>query len=223
MKKYLPTIIMSFFAVMLVGFSVVRAYEMLQNVTVQGDGYFNYAGESEESLGSGTIVNSRTENRIVYSGEAFDVLGSRVGTTTTGRYFGASAASSTYPILLDPTSDVGTLTIGILNASSTPSGLLTITLLASNDIHCDTATTTTIFADTVKTSDINWFDAGSYIRNSATVTSLTTATSTIQYAPKGKAQNRMIHLEGLNSRCLAVEITGSSTEAWIQFKQRPNN
>ena len=201
----------------------MKAYEAMQTINVAGDAYITYEKSEAPSdmLGSGTIVNPRSEGRDVYSGEPFSILGSRTGTTTTGVYFGAPAASSTYPILLDPISREGVFTIGILNASSTPSGLLTMTILSSNDNNCDTATTTTSFANTVLTTDINWFDAGTYIRNSATITSLSSATSTISFAPTAAQQNRQIFLEGLNSRCIALEITGSSTEAWIQFKQTP--
>ena len=162
----------------------------------------------EESLGA-----------VVSSGEAFDIAGTKTGTTTVGRYWGTpSVGSTTYPILLNPLADSGVFTISPTEASSTQA-LLTFSLFASNDTGCDTATTSSDVGNPIQKKDINWSDAGDYVLTSTQDNPFAVATTTITFPVTYQRQNRQIYLEKLNSRCLMLEANGSSVAAWIQFKQ----
>ncbi len=180
------------------------------------------ADELKQMLGGETqlsgVVNPITQGRSNMTGEAFDLVGTRVGTTTTGRYWGTpSTGTSTFPVLLNPLADQGVFTIKPTNASSS-AALLTFGLWSSNDPYCDTATTSSQTLNQPLVGEINWFDAGDLVLG-ATQDNPFTATSTITFPISNTNINRQIIVENLNSRCLALDVNGSSVAAWIQFKQ----
>lgn len=142
---------------------------------------------------------------------AIDVLGTRVGTTTTGGgFYGTPSANGTTTSILriGGQSDVANLTFKITGASSTPNGLLTWAIFGSNDASCQTATTTTSLADTVVRKDINWFTTGNAGQITATAAVATGTVSTIS---------------NLTWDCLKVETNGSSSEAWVQIRVKDNS
>jgi hypothetical protein len=150
---------------------------------------------------------------------ATDVVGTKTGTTTTvvGFYGNYTATSSYITKIGGAVKDV-VYTFQTKNAST--SAALTVSILASNDDYCDTSTTTTIY-DVVMVNQINWFDAASFIRNSAALTSLPSATTTISWQINGKVkEGRTLMLDNVLAQCLKLDVNGSSTEAWIQVRTR---
>lgn len=175
--------------------------------------------ELKELLG-GAPQNSQEELGVaVLSGDPFDVVGTKVGTTTTGVYFYAlDYGTTTYPIMIDPLASEGIFTIKPMDFSSSTAALY-LSLIASNDTSCDTATTSTSYANTITTKQINWFDAGNYLLGATQASALTQGTTTVAYNLTDKRTNEMIFLQNLNSRCLGLQVSGTSTAVWIQFKQ----
>lgn len=152
------------------------------------------------------------------SGTPLNVVGSRVGTTTTTVVFpssGSSVSTTTYKTFIGKEIDKAIYQIRVVNASTSAEALFSV--LGSYDAQCDTATTTTTMTDIVLASEINWFDVGDHIRNAATMTSLTTATTTIAYSDITGGANREIMLDDLNHRCLALQVHASTTEMVVQL------
>ena len=200
---------------------------LLVLIAVFGIGAFVFAQTNIGSVGVYNEAPSQEQSpeedlgAAILTGEPLNVAGSRTGTSTpVGVLFANSTATTTYPIMLDPLAENGIFTIFPTSASTTPDGTLKFSLLASNDSQCDTATTTTTMNDTVIVSDILWFDAGDLIRGATQDNPFETGTTTISWTGVKRGTNKQFIVEGLNSRCLALQVNGSSTEAWIQFKQK---
>ncbi|MCH7534678.1 MAG: hypothetical protein IH948_02850 [Bacteroidetes bacterium] len=178
-----------------------------------------FTGEEagEETLGI-AVTQPQPEGRAVLSNEAFDLVGTRTGTTVVPFVWGGNfVASTVFPILLDSRAEVATFTINADTASSAAGAYFSV--FASNDRNCDTATTSSPILNQALASEINWFDASSHILNLAGSSSITNETTTIPWEPLTQGINKQISLWNLNSRCLALEVNASSTALWIQFKQ----
>jgi len=184
MKKLLNILLIGIFAFIVLGFSL-------------------YFGIAQNTFAGANLA-----------GEAFDVIGSRSGTTTSPASFNnLTIASTTYPTLIGANTDSATYTFQATTASATP--IVYLSFLGSNDISCDTATTTTIF-NVVTTSQVQWFDAGRHLVNLAGSLTQTTGTTTFAWIPIA-GQGIDITLNNLNSRCLAVETHASGTAMWAQL------
>lgn len=162
-------------------------------------------------LGIYMLFNTSQKVIAGLASTAQDILGTRSGTTTTGAFFSKSPANNgttTSIIRNGGHTDIAVLSFKITAASSTPNGLLTWATFGSNDLSCQTATTTTTLANTVVMKDINWFATGNEGQITATGA---TATGTIA------------NLSNLNWECLKVETNGSSTAAWGQIRVKNNS
>jgi hypothetical protein len=153
---------------------------------------------------------------------AKDIVGTKTGTSTVGVAFSTNAlsagqsATTTYPLKVEGASEAS-FTIKALNASSTSN--LQISILASNDDYCTTATSSTIY-DVVTTGQINWFDAGTYLLDGAAEQSLSNGTTTKVWTNPNAGTGETLKLVNLNVQCLALQVSGSSTVVWIQAKTR---
>src|SRR3990167_10834547 len=152
---------------------------------------------------------------------AQDLIGTRTGTSTAGvSFYGAmTVPSTTYRAFITGPVDNAVISLKTTEASST-SASIRMSLLASNDTGCNTASTTSNTLNVVLQKDINWYDASSYIANLAGGTSLSAGTSTITWAPTGPNQGRQIVLNNLVSQCLALEVSASSTSLYGQIKTK---
>ena len=168
----------------------------------------------EPPKGLGNVSNS--------FGTAIDVVGTNVGTTTTGVNFYARSASTTYPFPLRDNESNVVITLKSL-ATSTPSGgFAGFSILASNDNDCATASTTySAVQNNTVVSDIQWSDAASYVKNAASLTSLSTATTTFGFPNASSVRlERTLVLTDVNARCLALEVAASSTALQVSAMAR---
>jgi hypothetical protein len=174
-------------------------------------------------LGSNYISKSFGANPVANDGGfTVNLIGSQVGTTTTAvAFYGTTGvtATSTYPIRIRPGTDKLTLKLLATEASST-GATINLSLLSSDDFDCNTATTSTIY-DVATMNQIKWYDAASHIRELAGSTSINTGTTTISFTPLA-GTGKEINLVDLNSECLALQISGSSTAVMVQFKTKIN-
>lgn len=158
-----------------------------------------------------------------------DIVGTKIGTSTVGVDFSVASstgqsATSTYPYLIGNNEDSLIYSLYIKAASSTAN--LKFSFLGSNDSYCDTTATASSSASYstyggVFIQDINWFDLGDHLKNKVHSTSLSGATSTIVWDTSSLlGSGREIILEDLNSRCAALQVSGSSTVLWAQLKTK---
>ena len=152
---------------------------------------------------------------------ASDVIGTKTGTTTAGVNFAVNAAvagrsaTSTYLIKTGWQVNEAMFTFGIKNASSTSN--LHISLAVSNDDYCATATSTTPGMDWPARQEINWFDAAPFLDGHATQ-DFAVGTSTMVYTNPPAGTGKTLLLTNLNSECLQLQASGSSTVVWAQVK-----
>ena len=153
------------------------------------------------------------------SGTVIDLVGSRIGTTTTPVYNNVSTGTTTYPIVIGREYDTVDFNIKVTDASSTLLRM-DLSVLGSNDASCSTASTTTTMADTVVTSDINWFDLGTHNLNLAGSNTISSGTTTIAWTPLGKGDGKQLSLTGLNTTCVALQVHASGTALYIQANKK---
>ncbi len=152
---------------------------------------------------------------------AVDLIGTKTGTSTEGVGFritsaGGQSASTTYPYFVGADVDTVVFTNKIKKASS--SANLQFTFLGSNDVGCNTASTTTGLLNPILTTDINWFDIGDHLKGKVHSTSLAVGTSSIPWdTSSGINKGRSIILTDLAYRCVALEVSGSSTVLHTQI------
>ena len=147
---------------------------------------------------------------------SIDVVGTRVGTSTTPVAFTNNSATSTYISYLG--NEVDNLTYTIRNTATAAGGGANayFTLLGSNDAYCNTATTSPDYGNPVLMKDINWFDLGDQLKGKVHSTSLGSGTSTIAWTSPLVGTGREIILEDLNTKCIALQVNASGTSLWIQ-------
>ena len=153
---------------------------------------------------------------------ASDIIGTKVGTTTTMvGFYTNMTASSTYISKIGGQADMATYTFEA-SASSTPSGQVAVSFWGSNDDGCETASSTTSFDDIVLTGDVSWFMLNSYqLGTSAThLATLPTGTTTLNWFPLGNVplNKQNIILKDLNYECLRMDLSASSTKLRAQLK-----
>lgn len=150
---------------------------------------------------------------------ATDLIGTKVGTTTTGvGFYTKNTATTTYPFFIGGAADNVVITIQPTAASS--SANIHFEVLASNDTSCNTATTSADYLNPVLMSQINWFDAGPFIENSTAVSGLDNSTTSIYWANPISKVGQTLLLTNVNANCLALRISASSTIIWAQYKYR---
>lgn len=166
----------------------------------------NYIGNA---LGANPVANT--------SGVPVNLIGTQVGTTTTPvAFYGSNTvASTTYPFRIGQDTDKVAITLLFPEASSTGS-TVNLSILSSNDPYCDTATTSTIYNVTT-VNQIKWYDASRNILNLAgATTGFSGATTTLILNPIA-GSGKQIVLTDLNTQCLALEVSASSTKLMSQF------
>lgn len=152
------------------------------------------------------------------SGEPVALIGSRTGTTTTGVNFYVRAASTTYPFRLGPDKTNVTFFISALaTTTDLQGGQASISVLASNDDQCDTASTSAGILLTTVTGDITWFDASSNVKDSVGQTSLASSTVVFNFPGLNMAKRRELVLKDLNAKCMALEVSASSSVLYTEF------
>jgi len=168
---------------------------------------YNQMQESEdEPLGYG-----------IPHGTPVDVIGTKSGTSTTGVHFTAHNASTTYPTHIGTDASMATYTFKATDASSTGSSIA-FYVLGSMDEGCDSATTSADVGNPVLMDDINWFDATPNIVNiDGSATTMTAGTSTVAWSPTYAGAGDVLNLNNLNYRCLALRLSGTSTDLWVQL------
>ena len=160
--------------------------------------------------------NRPKEIQAGFSEPARDIIGTKVGTSTTGvAFYTDSWASSTKAILIGGNVDSALFSIKTTAASSTPSGRVSWHIYGSNDLGCDTATSSTIY-NVITTSQINWYDLAfsSLFNGTSTITNMS-------YYPIGNyATGTSVMLVNLNWQCLKFDVSGSSTVVSVQMKTK---
>ena len=165
------------------------------------------------------VVNYQKAYGNSISNAAIDLVGSRVGTTTTGVSFAPFSASTTYRTLLNGDIDTAIITLKATNASTT-NGVLNMHILGSNDSTCTaTSTLAGVQINQVVQQDINWFDLAPHIKDLAGSTAITNATTTIQWLTS-RGLGKEIVLTDLNLTCIALEIRGASTTLHSQIRTK---
>lgn len=165
---------------------------------------------------------SATETQGAEIDYASDVIGTRVGTTTTGQLFhGDHSVASTTAIVRAGGAEKALFTLKATAASSTPTGSVNLSFLGSNDWDCATSTSAegTDGANDVSIHDINWYDIGDHIAELAGSQSIT-GTSTLVWSAVNAGQATDITLVNLNYQCIKVEVSASSTSLLIQSRLR---
>ena len=159
-----------------------------------------------------------TSSFINYGG---DLVGTKVGTTTTGVNFrvtasGGQSATSSY-ITKIGSANKAVITNQIMKASSTAN--LHFSLLGSNDFGCATSSASTDnTVDMPLPSEIAWFDIGDHLLNKVHSTSLPVGTSTLQWVNPKAGTGQPIILDSLSYECLNFQVSGSSTVLRSQIR-----
>lgn len=156
-----------------------------------------------------------------------DVVGTRVATTTTAvGFYGANAASTTYPTFIGFDVDEVIYDIYFANASTSSGSQGSnayFSILTSQDNECDTATTSYDYGNPYLKQEIQWSDASDHLKNKVHSTSLSNATSTIGITNPQARTSKKIILEDLISNCVALEVSASSTELQVQLTPKQHN
>lgn len=137
-----------------------------------------------------------------------DVIGTKSGTTITGVDFrvtgaGGQSATTSYITKISHNWDTAIYTFKVTEASTTAN--MQFEFLGSNDVNCDSEAV------------VNWTDASKHIRDIAYASSLAVGTTTVSWINPTVGTVRSVILTDLAYKCLAVEASGSSTQAWAQI------
>lgn len=161
--------------------------------------------------------------RATTSGRVVNLIGTRTGTSTTGVGFGITgsggySATSTYALYIGPQTDTVTLYFDVVNASTTPDGQVAFSLLAANDLNCETTITTS--PDNRPTAEqIKWYDATDRLagvtQSAANNYLYGAGTTTIKFTAVA-GLNKSYTFTNLNSNCIGLAVSGSSTEIQVQ-------
>ena len=171
--------------------------------------------------------NSKEQILGGQSGPQRDIIGTRVGTSTTpGNYFSAGGVQSpttTARKLLLQNTDSALFTLKFIAASTTAQGGSKFVwhILGSNDNDCDVIATSTTDDnyDAAKplVDDINWFDIGQAVDPTGWDNTMITDSSAI---PTTYATGTSFIIKDVNWNCFRVDSTGSSTRVWMQIKEK---
>lgn len=183
-----------------------------------------YGHDSEEIMGA--IATSTAFGKVASTtGEAYDVIGTRVGTTTTGvaHYLATTVGSTTYPWRIGNKVDTVTYYFRTTTASST-GAYVSFAVLASNDLNCETASTTNVNAseNVVTTDQVNWYDIGMLLKDYAGSLTIPAATTTFIWNPTGSNQTETATFMNLNAKCIALSLNASSSIIHVQMVTKSN-
>jgi len=153
---------------------------------------------------------------------AVDLVGSRSGTTTTGVAFANNSATNTYRSIVGEEADSLTYTIKatVVGAAALGTANAQFSFIASNDPACGTTTSTTLEQWATTTGQINWFDVSPNLLGVTNTLSLPAGTGTIIWNPSSAGHGRQITLTELSAKCVALQISGSSTSLWVQTRTK---
>lgn len=147
---------------------------------------------------------------------AVNLIGTRVGTSTTGVAYTSTSTVNTYRKMIS--SDVDEATIDLITTAAS-AATVNFSLFASNDNGCDTATTT---GDAERIADINWFDAGYLAKGLDYSTTIAAATTTFTWSPTAAGQGKRIVFENIAARCLRLDLAATSTTLYASLKTKKN-
>lgn len=162
------------------------------------------------------IFGVNPEKTTSYVEYAYNVLGTKTGTSTAPYNFYTAATTSSV-VKINPEWDLVTFTVFSSRASSTGS-YINMQLLGSNDYLCDTATTTSVGQNNVRTTDINWVNIGYNVNELAGTLTPGTATSTWSWIPSGGKMGRAVSLDNANFECIKAIIGGNKIRTLIQAR-----
>jgi len=150
---------------------------------------------------------------------AGDVIGVRSGTSTT-YVLALSVATTSYVSKIGGLASKATYSFEVGVASGTPAlgwAYAYMNFLGSNDVACDTSTTTTIYDIPTKTQ-IHWYDIGQLLRPASTTFSLYGATTTYAWNGIATGTTKTLTLTDLNFECLKLDITIASATLYTQLR-----
>lgn len=147
--------------------------------------------------------------------KAIDVIGTRVGTTTTGIDFGTATTTKFYPVNIGIDIDAAMFSIKTTSVLA-PNPGVNIEIVKSNDSSCETATTTTVM-NVPTASQINWYDQSMHLYNVVNTRALSAATNTITWYPTTAGQGKEIMLDNLGVRCIGFNVSASGTTLFAQL------
>lgn len=182
-------------------------------------GIFAWVGYITTTL-SGTDTETNIQGQ---ASQTADIIGTQVGTTTEALQFAvdndrtANQATTTAVKLLEGTTDTGLFTIRAVTASTTAE--LFWHIYGSNDGGCDTTTTTTETSGLVLMNQIHWYELSASVEG----TGSSVSGQIIDPNASTVASSTEILLTNLNWACLKMEMSGASTTAHVQLRQKTNN
>jgi hypothetical protein len=173
---------------------------------------------------NGSVLGKANSDFVHYTGV---LIGSHVATTTAGVLFnsstGSMSATTSYIAKIGGNVENAVFTLKALNVSSTFSAV-SVALQGSNDDFCDTKATSTVDArcsgDCVLTGDINWFDAGNNLKNTAQNKTLASSTNYVYWSGMNAGDGSQIVLTDLNYECLKLNVSASSTNLYAEVRTK---
>ena len=140
-------------------------------------------------------------------------------TSTTGVAFTSVLSTTTYPVFIGAESNEAVITLMVTATPFPGEEVVNLSILASNDYDCATASTSyNATFDNKITSDINWFDASVHIKDLAgSASAITASPANLLWNPTTVGDGETIVLTNLNTQCLAVQIAASSTSIYSQI------
>lgn len=144
-----------------------------------------------------------------------NLIGTRVGTSTTGVDFGTATSTTFYPVWIGSNIDTAIINIRT-TAVRGGSNSVNFEVLKSNDASCYTATTTTVL-NAIVTGDINWYDAGYNLKDLAGTVTIPVATTTFTWYPTAAKQGKNIVLKDLGVNCIGLNVTASGTTLYAEL------
>ncbi len=183
-------------------------------------GIYKYIGD--EWTGEQRFGQVTSTSGVVTSSDfryyASDVVGTHIGTSTTGVVFNNDAATSSYVSKIGGNINTAVYTIKMLAAGTTST--LGLSVQGSNDFFCDT--TDVAVTGTINKTDINWYSAGDHLINKVGTTALVSASSTnpISWTNAVAGAGQEILLTNLNYECLRLNVSGVSTTVYIGLRTK---
>ena len=183
---------------------------VLGMAVLAGIGYYFYQSKAVGSESFGAAINYNYPGpRATSTNIAYNLIGTRVGTTTTGVYFSDGTATTSYPIIITKAANEATLLLYAVSASSTGAHAA-LSIFGSNDFDCDTASTSSGTLNNMTTGAVMWFDIGNNVSGLAGSQTITNASSTISWSPT-TSLGKAITITDLHYDCIKVDVNASST------------
>lgn len=191
--------------------SVTLAILLFAAIALLGGNYLGSRQQNSEGIFGGQFtINTSTES---YLNGSADVVGTHVGTSTTGVAVAANSATTSVVSKIAQGISKAIYTIKVTAVASTTNNNLNVSVQGSTDYLCETNSPAASSTTDVTIDKINWFDAMNHLTNKVHNTAfVATGTSAILSASNVVAgQGNEIVLENLNYRCLRFNYSGVST------------